>query len=72
MGWHEVANTNPGQQDARFLPPWEIFSNVYSCCIFVDKERSPEILVQLILGLCDILESSIFSCTHIIHLIVIA
>ena len=39
----------------------------YCCLIFVDNEKSPEILVQLKLGICDILESSNFSCTHIVH-----
>ena len=40
------------------------------CIIVVAKEKSPEVMVELNLGLCDILESSIFSYTHIVHLIV--
>ena len=71
MGWHEVANATPGLQDASFLPPLDILQP-YCCFIFVDKKRSLKILVRLNLGLCGILESSIFSCTHIVHLIVIA
>ena len=54
-----------------FCHPWKIFCNFCCCFIFVVKEKSPEILVELNLGLSDILESSIFSCTHIIHLIVL-
>ena len=68
---HGVANAIPGQQDVSLLPPLGIFFAIVYCCKIVDKERSPEILVQLKLGLSDILESSIFSCTHIVHLIVI-
>ena len=72
MRWYGVANTTPGQEDSRFLPPLGNFFVIFSCCfIFVDEERSPEISVELNLGLYDILESSIFSCTSIIHLIVI-
>ena len=71
MGWHGEANATPGQQNATFLPPLGIFLHFFNCCfIFVDNERS-EIVVQLNLGLCKILESSIFSCTHIVHVIVI-
>ena len=53
-----------------FLPPLGIFFR-FSCyfIIVVAKEKSPEIMDELNLGLCDILESLIFSCTHIIHLI---
>ena len=61
MGWHGVANATPGQQDASILPPLGIF---YCCLIFVAKEISPEILVELNLGLYGILECSIFFCTH--------
>ena len=65
MGWREVAN-------ASFLPPLGIFLCNFHCCfIFIDKEKSPENLIQPNLGLCDILESSIFSGTHIVLLIVI-
>ena len=55
-----------------FSTPGTYFAMSYCSFIFVDKERSPEILIQLNLGLYDILEISIFSCTHFIHLIVIA
>ena len=47
------------------------FANFYFYFIFVAKERSPEILVELNLSLCDLIENSIISCTNIIYLIVI-
>ena len=72
MGWHGVANATSGLQDARFLPPLGNFFQFFYCCfIFVDKARSLETLVQLNLGLCDILESSIFYFTYIVPLVVI-
>ena len=43
-------------------------SNTYCCFFFAAKERLPEILVELNLSYCDILESSIFFCAHIVHL----
>ena len=55
-----------------FATPGKFFPTFYCCFIFVDKERALAILVELNLGLCDILESSIFSCPHIIHLLMIA
>ena len=59
---HGAANATPSQQDASFLPHLGIF---YYCYIFVVKEKSPEILVELNLGLCDIVESSnLFLHTH--------
>ena len=73
MGWHEVANAAPGNIFTGcqfFATPGNIFAIFYCFFIFLAKERSPEILVQLNLGLCDILEFSIFSCTNIVHLIV--
>ena len=69
MIWYGVANVTPGQQDANFLPHLEIFRNIFCCFIFVAKKRSSEILVELNLGLFGIIESSIFVCTHIIHVI---
>ena len=72
VGWHGVVIATSGLQGASFLPtPGKFFALFYCCFIIVDKERSPEILVQLNLRLCDILESSIFSSTHIVHLSVI-
>ena len=65
-----MVNATSRQQDSSFLPTLEIFLQCF--IIFVVKERSPEILFELNLSLCDILEISIFSCTHFIHLIVIA
>ena len=53
-----------------FSHPWEFFLNFSSYCIIVvAKGKSPEIMDELNLGHCDILGGSIFSCTHIIHLI---
>ena len=61
QGWHGVANAIP-----------ENFLGIFYCCfIFATKERSPEILVELDPGLFDVPVSFIFSCTHIIYLIVI-
>ena len=55
----------------QFLPPLGIvLHSSYYCIIVVAKEKSPEIMDELNLGLCVMLESSIFSCTHIIHLMV--
>ena len=80
MGWQGVANAihglleywTTGLLDYSFLQPGN-FSAIFDCCfIFVDTERSPGILAQLNLGLCYVLETSIFSCTYIVHLIGIA
>ena len=71
-GLHGVARATPGEQDISLLPSMGVFAIFYCCFIFVAaKERFPEILVELFLGLCVTLESSIFSCTQIIHLILI-
>ena len=68
MGWQMPPLGNRMQA---FCHPWESFLHFFYCCyILVAKEKSPEILVELNLGVCDILESSIFSCTHIIYSIV--
>ena len=53
-----------------FCHPWEFFIICYCCYIFLVNEKYPEIMVELNLGLCDILESSIVSYTRIIQLIV--
>ena len=45
---------------AAFCQPWEFFATFYCYFIFIDKERSPEILVQLNLRLYDTIERSIF------------
>jgi len=72
-GWHGVANATPWATGSQlFATPKSFVCNFYCCLMFVHKKRFPEIFVQLNLGLCDILESSIFSCTHIVNLIVIA
>ena len=67
MGWQMLPL---GNRMPAFCHPWEFFTICYCCCVSVVKDESPEILVELNLGLCDILETSIFSCTHIIQLIV--
>ena len=68
MGWHEVANATPRAIGWQILPLLENFVIFYCCYIFAAKEGSPEVLVELRFGLCDILESSIFPCTLIFHL----
>jgi len=68
VGWHGVANATLGQQDASFLPLLRITLHISYCCIIIlAKEISPKIIDKLNLGLFNILESSIFSCTHIIN-----
>ena len=75
MGWHGVATATPEQQDGIFLPPLRIFLQffvvVFCYFIFVAKERSPKILVEINVGLCSLQENSVFSCIQFIHLIVI-
>ena len=72
MGWHGVANATPRQQDAILLPPLRIFLQFFIVFIIVAaKERSPIILVEINLGLCNIQENSIFTCILFTHLIVI-
>ena len=39
--------------------------------ISIAKDKSPDTLIELNLGLCMLLETSIVSCVHIIHLIVL-
>ena len=69
MGWPTAA---PGQQGASFVPsPGNFFAVCYCCFILAVKGKCPESLVELNLGLTNIPESSILSCTHIIHLITI-
>ena len=60
-----------GKKMPAFCHPWEFFAKFYCCCIFVPKERYPECMFELNLGLCNVVESSIFSSTHITHLTVI-
>jgi len=61
MGWHGVADATPKQQGASILPPHGIFykfSNRWF--VFATKERSPEIVVELKLGLCGIQKAQSF------------
>ena len=52
MGWHGEANATPGQRDAILLPPLRIFLQFFNgCFIIAAKERSPEILAEINLGL---------------------
>ena len=68
MGWQMPPLDN---RMPVFAIPRDFFA-IFNCClIFADKGRYPEIFVCLNLGLCDILERSIFSCIHIAHLLVI-
>ena len=70
-GGQGVANATPRQQVASFLPPLGILLRFFIVAISLQlKEKSPEMSIELNLGVSDILESSIFSCTHIIQLIV--
>ena len=55
-----MANVTPVQKVATYLLPMGTF---YCCMIFVAKEKFPDILVELNLGLCDVLES-LFLLTH--------
>jgi len=55
-----MASATPGQQDFSFLPPMGIFCT-FSLLLYLCREvESPEILVELNLGLYVILESSLF------------
>ena len=55
-----------------FAAPGNFLVIVYCCFIFVAaKEKCPELLVELNVGLCEMPESSIASYECIIHLIVI-
>ena len=74
MGWHGVASVTPWSTACQlFATPGTYFAIFYSCIlIFVANEKSPEVLIDLNFGLCDLRESSFFSSTHFIHLIVIA
>ena len=58
-----------GGRSPAFATPGN-FLQSFCCVIFVAKER-PEVLLHLKLGLCGILENSIFYCSHIIHLMVL-
>ena len=65
VGWHGVTKCNPRETECQlFATPGNVCIIFCCCFIFVAKERSREILVQLDLGLCDILEvQSFFSHT---------
>ena len=59
MGWQMPPLNN---RVPVFCHPREFFSHFSCYCIIVvAKEKSPEITDELSLGLCDVLESSIFS-----------
>ena len=66
-----MATVTPEQQDASFLPPLGTLLQCFIYLYLLVKVKSLQILAELNLGLSDILQSSIFSCTHIIHLILI-
>ena len=69
-GWHRVVNATSKQQGVSLLPPQGVFLQLFLLLLFlVAKERFPKIVVELNVGHCVTLESSIFSCTYIIHLI---
>ena len=54
-----------------FGTPGNFLGIFYCSFVFLAKERSPKILVEINLGLCSIQGHSIFSCIHLIHFIVI-
>ena len=54
-----------------FFHPENFLSISYCSFVFLAKERSPKILVEINLGLCNLQENSIFSCIHSMPLIVI-
>ena len=69
---HGVANSTPLGAGCQLFPPLGIFLQYFVIVFFFEvKEKSPEILAYLNLGPCDILECSIFTCRHIIHLTLI-
>ena len=60
------------------MPPWatgchpfataeNFLAILYCCFIIVAKKRSPKILVEINLSLCNIKENSILSCIHFIQ-----
>ena len=59
VGWH------------LFATPGNFLAILYSCVIFVAKEKCPEILVELKFDLSDMLKSPIASYIYSVHLIVI-
>ena len=61
MAWD--SKCHPWDTMPAFRHPWEFLYNILLLYL-VSKERFPEMLVELHLSLCDILENSIFSCTH--------
>ena len=72
MGWHGVPNATPCAKGCQlFATPGNLFAIFSLEHYFLTKERSPEICAEFHNGHCDMLESSIFFCTHIIHLIAI-
>ena len=64
MVWHEGDHCTTRCQLLATVGNFFVIS--HCCFIFVVKEKSPEALAELNLGLSDTLESSIFSRTHII------
>ena len=68
MGWHMLP---PGEHGASFLPPLKILLHFFVVPLSLQQRRGLDMLVELNLGLCDTLESSVFSYTHINHMIVI-
>ena len=73
MGWHGGGKCYPWATGSYLSATFENFLAMFYCCFIIvaAKERSPKILVENNLGLCNIQENSIFSSTHFIHLIVI-
>ena len=55
-----------------FATPENFLAIFYCCFIFVAMKKSPNILVEVNLGLCNIQGNSIFSRIHLIHFILVA
>ena len=64
MGWCGVATATAHQEDTIFLPPLRIFLQffiaVFCCFIFIAKEISPKILVEIKLDIFNIRENLVF------------
>ena len=70
MALHGVANAW-ATGCHHFATPENFPAIFYGCFIIVAKERYPNILVEINLGLSTIQKYSIFSCMHFIYFIVI-
>ena len=56
-GGHAVSKAPLGNRMPAFFHPSEFFAIAYCSFIFCSEGRSPDILIELNLGLCEILEA---------------